>query len=184
MLSFLWTADAHKHSSLATDQWMKNMKTNTQQKCNSSLENVDKKQLEAALLQSHFALSCNHLLCYLAQTRKRGKWQFSSFMICSDDYCLQWHAGGLFSLLSCFLTLDVWSYCSWHQLEVSKKQQHVNHFISQLIHDCCKVLSSVQWYLKQRHGLTYLLFVYIIVKLQTYCIFSSFFCHMFFFYYY
>ena len=38
----------------------------------------------------------------------------------------------------------------------------------------------VRWYLKQRHGLTDLTFVYIIVKLQTYCIFSSYVLSLFF----
>lgn len=73
----------------------------------------------------------------------------------SDDYCRQnvcRDAGGLFSfvvyLIVCFfLTRDVWSYRSWHQLEVGKKnnsRSQVNHFMSQLIHDYCKVLSYVQ----------------------------------------
>lgn len=81
----------------------------------------------------------------------------------------------------CFLTLDVRSY-SWHQLEVSKnihkKKQNLK-ITSQSFHytsDPWLLQSTVivQWYLKQRHSLTYLTFVYIIVKLQTYCIFSSY----------
>ena len=140
------------HINTVASQLTSGWKTNAHQKYNSSLENVEKKHSWRQRCYSH-TLLCSAIIfsvISVAQTRKRGKWQFSSFMIRSDDYCVQRHAGGSFSfVVMFFLTLDVWSYCSWHQLEVSKKEK-VNHFISQLIHDYCKVLSSVQWYLKQK----------------------------------
>ena len=88
----------------------------------------------------------------------------------------------------CFLTLDVRSY-SWHQLEVRKKKNNKKKqnlkITSQSFHftsDPWQLQSAVivRWYLKQRHGLTDLTFVYIIVKLQTYCIFSSYVLSLFF----
>lgn len=88
--------------------------------------------------------------------------------ICSDDYCaetrrLVWFCSCFFFFTWCSELLFMASVGS-EQNKPSRLQ--VNHCISQLIHDSQSTV-IVQWYLKQRHDLTNLPFVYIIVRLQT-----------------
>lgn len=153
MLSFLWTADAHEHSGVVPRNWPVDENMNGQQIRNKTIFITAKCRQTAGGSVVTVPLWNNTLLCsaiiiYLClsctnkETWKNDispvlRWnkRFVVMVIvaemCAETRRRFVYFCCVFDCVFFFLTVNVWSYCLWHQLEVSlRKKEDYQSIIS------------------------------------------------------